>query len=225
MKLSARLKKIVEFADKCGVVADIGTDHALVPVYLIENRLYQKAYACDIRPLPLKRAEKYILSRNLSDKISTILSNGLQNVPDDTDTVIIAGMGGEMIIDILLSDQAHKSSTFVLQAMTAVDSLREFLYKNGYRIIDEDIVAEQNGKKLYSVIKTKKTDIQISFSAIDILISPALQRKSSQEKEQYIKKLIKIRSEILENLNKSKMPDEKYRSMITDELNLLKEIL
>ena len=225
MKLSARLKKIVEFADKCGVVADIGTDHALVPVYLIENRLYQKAYACDIRPLPLKRAEKYILSRNLSDKISTILSNGLQNVPDDTDTVIIAGMGGEMIIDILLSDQAHKSSTFVLQAMTAVDSLREFLYKNGYQIIDEDIVAEQNGKKLYSVIKTKKTDIPISFSAIDILISPALQRKTSQEKELYIKKLIKTRSEILENLNKSKMPDEKYRSMITDELNLLKEIL
>ncbi|MBR5721721.1 MAG: tRNA (adenine(22)-N(1))-methyltransferase TrmK [Clostridia bacterium] len=58
MTLPPRLKKIVEFADKCGVVADIGTDHALVPVYLIENRFYNKAYACDIRPLPLKRADE-----------------------------------------------------------------------------------------------------------------------------------------------------------------------
>ena len=72
MKLSPRLKKIVDFTDKCGVVADIGTDHALVPVYLIENGLYKKAYACDIRPLPLKRAEKYIFSRNF---ISTMTNN------------------------------------------------------------------------------------------------------------------------------------------------------
>jgi tRNA (adenine22-N1)-methyltransferase len=225
MKLSSRLKKIVDFTDKCGVVADIGTDHALVPVYLIENGFYKKAYACDIRPLPLKRAEKYILSRNLSDKITTILTNGLQNVPDDTDTVVIAGMGGEMIIDILLSDTTHHSATFVLQPMTAVDSLREFLYKNGYQILDEDIVAEQQGRKLYSVIKTKKTDLLKDYSAIDVLLSPALQRKKSAEKELYIKKLIYTRSKILENINKSKIHDENYINMITDEMNLLKECL
>ncbi|MBQ6172599.1 MAG: SAM-dependent methyltransferase [Clostridia bacterium] len=225
MKLSPRLKKIVDFTDKCGVVADIGTDHALVPVYLIENGLYKKAYACDIRPLPLKRAEKYIFSRNLSDKITTIQTNGLQNVPDDTDTVVIAGMGGEMIIDILSSDISHHSATFVLQAMTAVDSLREFLYKNGYQILDEDIVAEQQGRKLYSVIKTQKTDLPKDYSAIDVLLSPALQRKKSAEKEMYIKKLIFTRSKILENINKSKIHDENYINMITDEMNLLKECL
>ncbi len=225
MKLSPRLKKIVDFTDKCGVVADIGTDHALVPVYLIENGLYKKAYACDIRPLPLKRAEKYIFSRNLSDKITTIQTNGLQNVPDDTDTVVIAGMGGEMIIDVLSSDTTHHSATFVLQAMTAVDSLREFLYKNGYQILDEDIVAEQQGRKLYSVIKTQKTDLPKDYSAIDVLLSPALQRKKSAEKEMYIKKLIFTRSKILENINKSKIHDENYINMITDEMNLLKECL
>lgn len=225
MKLSPRLKKIVDFTDKCGVVADIGTDHALVPVYLIENGLYKKAYACDIRPLPLKRAEKYIFSRNLSDKITTIQTNGLQNVPDDTDTVVIAGMGGEMIIDILSSDISHHAATFVLQAMTAVDSLREFLYKNGYQILDEDIVAEQQGRKLYSVIKTKKTDLPKDYSAIDVLLSPALQRKKSAEKEMYIKKLIYTRSKILENINKSKIHDENHINMITDEMNLLKECL
>ena len=225
MKLSPRLKKIVDFTDKCGVVADIGTDHALVPVYLIENGLYKKAYACDIRPLPLKRAEKYIFSRNLSDKITTIQTNGLQNVPDDTDTIVIAGMGGEMIIDILSSDISHHAATFVLQAMTAVDALREFLYKNGYKILDEDIVAEQQGRKLYSVIKAQKTDLPKDYSAIDVLLSPALQRKKSAEKEMYIKKLIYTRSKILENINKSKIHDENYINMITDEMNLLKECL
>ena len=109
--------------------------------------------------------------------------------------------------------------------MTAVDALREFLYKNGYKILDEDIVAEQQGRKLYSVIKTQKTDLPKDYSAIDVLLSPALQRKKSAEKEMYIKKLIYTRSKILENINKSKIHDENYINMITDEMNLLKECL
>ncbi|MBQ6052453.1 MAG: SAM-dependent methyltransferase [Clostridia bacterium] len=225
MTLSPRLKKTVDFAGKCGVVADIGTDHALVPVYLIENGLYRKAYACDIRPFPLKRAEEYISSRNLSDKITAILSDGLKNVPADVDTVIIAGMGGEMIIDILSSDIAHSGSLFVLQPMTSINDLRLFLYSNGYSILDEEIVSEHRDKKLYSVMKVKRTGEKAVFSELDVLLSPALQLKKTCEKDLYIIKNISSRLEIIENLKKSNFPDLEYMKKTESEIKLLERCL
>lgn len=225
MTLSPRLKKTVEFADKCGVVADIGTDHALVPVYLVENGFSNKAYACDIRPLPLKRADEYISSRNLSDKIATVLSDGLKNVPDGVDTVIIAGMGGEMIIDILSSDNTHGNALFVLQPMTAINELRLYLYSNGYTILDEEIVSEHADKKLYSVMKVRKTAEQTYYSELDILLSPALQSKKTREKGLYIKKNIKSRIDIIENLKKSTSPDVEYLRKTESEIKLLKRCL
>jgi tRNA (adenine22-N1)-methyltransferase len=222
MTLSPRLKKIVDFTEKCGVVADIGTDHALVPVYLVENGTVERAYACDIRTQPLKRAEEYIASRNLSDKITAILSDGLQNVPDDAETIIIAGMGGEMIVDIISHNIVHSKAKYVLQPMTAIDLLREYLYKNGYVIRDEEIVSEHDGEKLYSVMKVEKVDFLMPYSELDVLLSPVLRNKNTAEKRLYIKKLIKIRTDILENMKKSPNINEDYKKRLLSEISLLK---
>jgi len=225
MTLSSRLQKIAEYAGKCAVVADIGTDHALVPVYLIENGLFSHAYACDIGALPLKRAEEYVKSRALTDKIDLILSNGLEKVPADANVVIIAGMGGELIRDILQNNECHKEALFVLQPMTAIEELREYLYTNGYSILDEDIVSEHSDTKLYSVMKVKNTGENQNFSSLDILISPALQSKKSAEKILYIEKLISTRKNIIQNLKNAKEVNISYVEKLTNEIKELERCL
>ena len=225
MTVSLRLKKIIEFTGKCGVVADIGTDHALVPVYLVENGLCERVYASDIRPLPLKRASEYVISRGLSDKITLILSDGLQNIPDDTDVVIIAGMGGEMISEIMSSDKSHKSAKYVLQPMTAVEDLRSYLYRNGFMILDEDIVCEHSNEKLYSVMIASYNFNGRDYYETNSLLSNALKNKSTPERDIYIRKLIKSRQKILHGLKSSKKPDEQLITKTIEELNYLEGCL
>lgn len=225
MILSPRLQKIAEYTGKCVIVADIGTDHALVPVYLIEHGLASYAYACDIGTLPLQRAERYIISRKLTDKIDIVLSDGLNNVPTDADVIIMAGMGGELIRDILARDTSHSSADLVLQPMTAADELRVYLYRNGYDIVDEDIVSEHNGAKLYAVMRVKKTGKKPEFDTIDTLLSPVLQAKTSAEKRLYIEKMISARNVILENIKNAKDPDPSYIQKISLELKCLEECL
>ena len=225
MTLSNRLQKIADYAGKCAVVADIGTDHALVPVYLIENGLFSHAYACDVGELPLKRAGEYVCSRSLTDKIDLILSDGLEKVPSDCDVVIIAGMGGELIREILHKDINHQNALFVLQPMTAADELREFLYQNGYSVIDEDIVSEHSDTKLYSVMKVKKTNTNSFYSSLDTLVSPALRTKSNVEKKMYIEKLISKRKKIIENLKNAKEVESAFIERLTAEIKDLEGCL
>lgn len=225
MTLSNRLQKIVEYAGKCAIVADIGTDHALVPVYLIENGSFSHAYACDIGESPLSRAREYVVARSLTDKIDLLLSDGLENVPSDCDVIIIAGMGGELIREILRKDEQHRNAFFVLQPMTAVEELREFLYQNGYSIIDEDIVSEHGDAKLYSVMKVKKINCKTDFSTLDTLLSPTLREKKYKEKTLYVEKLISKRKKIVENIKKAKEIDLKYIEQLKTEINELEECL
>ena len=223
--LSERLKRIIEFAGKCAVVADIGTDHALVPVYMIECGHCSRAYACDIRDMPLKRAEQYVVLHGLSDRISVFISDGLENVPQDADTVIIAGMGGELIKDIIDRDKAHVNSVFILQPMTSADKLRKYLYENGFEILDEEIVAEHSDKKLYSIMKVIREEKAIKYSYIDTLVSPVLRSKDSIEKRLYIEKMIFARKKILEDIKNASYTDERYIFKIKSEIKDLEECI
>ena len=130
-------------------------------------------------------------------------------------------MGGELIRDILQNDESHKAALFVLQPMTAADELREYLYKNGYSILDEDIVSEHSDTKLYSVMKVRKLGENREFSSLDILISPALQSKNSIEKTRYIEKLISTRKNIIQNLNNAKEINISYVEKLTNEIKEL----
>jgi len=186
MELSPRLKKITELAGKCDVVADIGTDHALVPVFLVENGLCQKAYACDVASEPLKRAGEYVASKGLSDKIKLILTDGLENVPPDTDKIIIAGMGGELIASIIAEDKLHKNAEYILQPMSMAKELRKYLYDNGFEIIDEVIVSEHNGEKLYCIINAHYTGIKTEYEYIDLFASKKLIKKTDDDTVNYL---------------------------------------
>ena len=137
------------------VLCDIGTDHGYLPCYMIENKLCKKAYACDIAQGPLSSAVQHISERGLSGQIKTIVSNGLDSVEKgDITDVVIAGMGGELIADIISRCGWLKEGiNLVLQPMTKPELLRKWLYENGFCVKRE--LACISGRFVYSVMQVR----------------------------------------------------------------------
>ncbi len=137
------------------VVADIGTDHAQLPIYLIETGRCELAYACDIAEGPLSAAERNIKKAGLEDKITTVLSDGLTGLSDGRITdIVIAGMGGEMIRDILAAgEEKARKANLILQPNTRAWELTDWLYRNGFEVARQEAVPD--GKFIYPVINAK----------------------------------------------------------------------
>lgn len=150
MKISDRLKIICDMIKKGSYIADIGTDHAYIPIYIIKNKICDKAIATDVRKGPLERAIRNIRLYGLQDSIITRLGSGLSPVGhDEVDGAVLAGMGGYLICDILEAEK-EKAKTidyFMFQPIQAPEALREYLYKSGYKIYDERLVMEKG--KIY----------------------------------------------------------------------------
>lgn len=141
-------------------IADIGTDHAYLPCYMVKNSLAKSALACDCAEKPLENARNHIKLMRLEDKISTILSNGLTKVPlQDVTDIVIAGMGGQLIAEILSNCVQIRENVprinLVLQPMTKWDYLRNWLYHNNFKIKKE--LACCQGKFVYSVMQAEYT--------------------------------------------------------------------
>lgn len=153
MNLTPRLETIANFVKKGSIIADVGTDHGYIPVFLIENGICEKGIAADVNRGPLNNAKHFIKERGLQDKIETRLGDGLKVLkPNEVDTVIIAGMGGLLINKILMESKeiANTVKRFILQPMTASDEVRRFLYNNNYKIVEEKLAKE--GDKIYEII-------------------------------------------------------------------------
>jgi len=206
IKLNKRLELIASYVKKDNIVADIGTDHAFLPIYLAQNGIAKKIYASDINEKPLENAKKYIKKYKLEQSVQLFLSNGLKVIPNDYQTVVIAGMGGELIAEILNATEIKTGVQLILQPMTFIEYTREFLYKNNFKIIDENLVMDEN--KLYTVLNAVKCDIFEEYSLTDTLISKKLLDKKSELKNKYIKKLINKHKQIYNGLKKSANNDE-----------------
>ena len=151
-KLPPRLAAIAEFVRSGASVCDVGTDHAFLPCLLAKNG-WEKIYACDINENPLNRARTQIEKRGLTGLITLLKSDGLLRVPP-CDDVIIAGMGGELIAEIIgKCPFTNENTRFILQPMTKRDFLREWLCKSGFEVIGEKIVSEKN--KTYLILYVK----------------------------------------------------------------------
>lgn len=195
MKLSKRLQTIADFVKKNSVVADIGTDHAHIPIYLIENNIIDKAYACDINKGPLEKAKENIANFGVSKNIVLRLSNGLDKMSNkEVDTIIIAGMGGELIIDILNRGKSFfdKKNTFILSPHTKTDEVRDYLIRKGFTIIKENMCIDEG--KFYTVIEVRYTGNTVVYSEAELLYGkylienkhPVLLRFLKKEEEKYI---------------------------------------
>lgn len=152
MELTARLRVIADQVPQGAVLADIGTDHAYLPVWLLLNGRIERAIAADLREGPLSRAKETAAQYGLTHRVSFRLCNGLSDISSEEANVIsIAGMGGETIVSILSDAPWTKNgSLLLLQPMTSFTDLRLWLQQNGY-CIEKEILA-QEGRRLYSCL-------------------------------------------------------------------------
>lgn len=188
--IGLRLKKISEFIREGVSIADVGTDHAYLPIYLIKNKKISKAVAADINDKPLQTAIDNISSNGLSDMIKTVKSDGLQEIDSESvDDIIIAGMGGELISEIIDKAAWVKNSRYnlILQPMTKAELLRKYLYENGFEIKREETVCE--GDKVYTVILSSYSSRMPFFSLYNMFIGEI--DTSNQGNMPYIKNVLK----------------------------------
>lgn len=148
-----RLKVCADMVSGNGIVCDVGTDHAYLPAYLIENNICDYVIASDINEGPLKFAQQTIIKYHIEDKIRLLKSDGLKNIPsENVSDVVIAGMGGETIAEIISGTQWLKSGVnLVLQPMTRAGYLRKWLYNNGFEIAEEKAVIQD--RFIYTAIR------------------------------------------------------------------------
>lgn len=148
-----RLEAAAGFARRGARIADVGTDHASLPIYLVGNGVSPFAVASDINRGPLEAAIKNISAAGLSDKIETFLTDGLNGIEKfAVDDVFILGMGGELIMRIIKDAPflKDKNLRLILQPMTHPNDLRKGLFDEGFNIVDEKLVRDRD--RVYQII-------------------------------------------------------------------------
>lgn len=164
-KLNPRLKLCAEYVNKGSKIVDIGTDHAYLPIWLAKSGKIEAAIAADLRQGPLQSAYSNIEKYNVSDKVKVRLSDGFANINEDEfDIAILAGMGGNLICDIISKSPWLKYKTLIIQPMTSIFELREFLYQENYIVNDERAV--QDDGKVYTVMLIKPTDKSAQYDEL-----------------------------------------------------------
>ncbi|MEF9991404.1 MAG: class I SAM-dependent methyltransferase [Romboutsia sp.] len=197
MKLTDRLIKIASLVTKGKRVADIGTDHGYIPVYLLNKGTIPFAILADVNKGPLENARKEVRHNALLDKVDLRLGSGIEVLQKyEVDEIIIAGMGGILISELLESklEVAYSVDRLILQPMQAQDELRKYLLNNGFEILDEVLVKEDF--RIYEILTVKysgkNTDIEdeIYFEVGKKLI----ENKDPLLKEFIEKKIFKYKS-------------------------------
>lgn len=173
IRLDDRLAAAASFVRENSVAADIGTDHAYLPIYLLQSGRSRAAVASDINRGPLDRAKADAARYNMGGNLSFCLSDGLRGVDLEglgvTD-IIICGMGGELIARIISESGYTKKPgvRLILQPMTAADDLREFLDKAGFRVIDEKLASAAG--KIYCCICAEYDGVTRESTPAELLL-------------------------------------------------------
>ena len=200
-KLTPRLKAIADLVCQGARIVDIGTDHGYLPVFLVKSKRIKSAVASDVNIGPLSSCDALVRQEGLCDAIKTVLSNGFENIcRDDYDTVIIAGMGGELIADIL-SKEDLKDKHLILNPMTHPEITREYLYSNDFEINNDLIIKE--GKRYYNVFDAKYSGVSKEKSRADYFLGNI---KDFSHKEYF--------SHLLNYLNNKEKSGEDYSDVI-----------
>lgn len=178
IKLSKRLEKIASFVDNGASVVDIGCDHALLDIYLVLNKKDTKVVASDVNKNALNNAVSNIEKYKLTDKIDTVLSNGLESIDvTGLDTIIISGMGTHTMVGILYNNLSKLKNidTIILQSNNDIDFLRKKVTSIGYYIEQEVLVKDK--KIIYTIIKFKKGHKFYSYK--ELYFGPCLLKENS----------------------------------------------
>lgn len=205
MKLSKRLQAIADLIKKYKhgqVLADIGTDHAYLPCYLVQEQVISKAYACDIASGPINASIETIQQNKLEKYVIPLLGSGMNPILDkDVDMISICGMGGKLTVDILNEHQDFLDHhLFILQANIGLEILREYLYHQNMCIIDEVMV--KDASHIYEIIVCQKGNLK-KMDEKDFYFGPCLRQKKT---ELFIEKWshqLEVQKRILQSLDKN----------------------
>ncbi len=185
--LSKRLSAALPFIKKGDVVADIGTDHAYLPIHLVLSGLCKYAYACDINEGPCMRAKENARHYGVSDAVRVSKRDGICGLEEsEVNKFILFGMGGELIASILSAVPIREGTEFILGPMTKQDALRSYLSENGFSILDEDVVAD--GGKTYQIILARKGGEAYSLSPAELKLGRINIEKRTPLFIEYVKK-------------------------------------
>lgn len=214
MQIGQRLKKIASFVPPGVKMADIGTDHAYLPVYLIKENIVSEAIVTDITDGPLAAAKMSVDQAGFQAYVQIRKGDGLCPIkPGEVNVITIAGMGGTTIAGIIDRSlpAAKAADLLVLQPMGESAALRRFLYQNGWYLADEDLVEEAG--HLYQVLLVKKAD-EIMFTPDDFTleVGPVLKEKRPEFFKEHLQNIFLKYKHICESMEKSQkaVQSEKY---------------
>ncbi|MBL4933018.1 tRNA (adenine(22)-N(1))-methyltransferase [Clostridium paridis] len=227
MELSQRLKCIIQNMNKCQSIIDVGTDHGYIPIHAVENGIVDFAIASDINKGPKEKAERNVRLLGLSDKIECRLGAGLNTVKEkEVEAVIMAGMGGNLIRDIIIQD-INKVKYFkymILMPAQNPEILREFLYNNSFEIIKEDLCFEDG--IFYEVFKVRYSEqaINDNMDAFDYEFSPILIKDKHKLLKDFAESKISKYTAILSYINDDSPGARIRKSEIEKKILRIKEI-
>ncbi|KUK52802.1 MAG: hypothetical protein XD78_1713 [Desulfotomaculum sp. 46_296] len=226
MNLSKRLDAIAGYIPQGSTVADIGTDHLQLPVYLVNSGRCRSVIASELNQLPYRQAENLAVFHRLTEKIQVRLGDGLKVLsPGEAEIVVIAGIGGDAILK-MLSDSPETLKTIkrlILQPMTGAGRLRLWLVQNGWRIGDETLVEEKG--RLYCVIMAEPGR-ERALDKFIIEIGPRLAEKNNLLVNRYLRKLYTGYQKLADKLSGAASPAAKEKALeIKEKLTRIKEVL
>lgn len=215
--LSNRLLACCGFVNPGDRVADVGCDHGYLGIYLLKNGIAGSVIASDIKEGPLQSALRNAVKFNVRDKMTFYLSNGVQGIPRDFDTLVCAGMGADTMMSVLDAAPWLKDGKYrlILQCQSKRPELRKYLYRQGYAIRRETLA--QDGKFLYPVMEAVYAPGE-SLTGAEFYITPALLASGSPLLPAFLRRVTGGMQKTVDGLSRS--GGEKYREYLSilDEL-------
>ncbi|MDS1029478.1 class I SAM-dependent methyltransferase [Bacillota bacterium LX-D] len=226
IKLSPRLKAIADLIEPGRAVADIGTDHAYLPIYLVQQGIAPKAVAVDIHQGPFQSAADQVRQQKLTDLISVRLGNGLEPISvGEIEMAVLAGMGSATIEKILEAkpDLVTDLKQLVLQPMVGIANLRLWLSQNHWRIDKEVLVADEN--HIYVIISAKPGEDKLT-DWLTLELGPVILREKPPLFVPYLEKLIADLTKVFISLEKTESQEGKIKqSQIGGKIKLLQQFI
>ena len=224
--LSDRLRTVASFVEENTILADIGSDHAYLPCFLVHEGVISKAIAGEVVKGPFESAQKQVMSEGLQNNIDVRFGNGLEVISDgdNVQTVTIAGMGGPLIASILESgkDKLSKVDTLILQPNIHAKAIREWAIQEQWKIEQEVILEEHD--KIYEILVLKKGSMKLSEK--ELLVGPILSKEKSPVYQKKWNNELNEWQRIVNELNKIEGVEVQQKKVeLEDKIALVKETL
>ncbi len=187
-KLDARLTAAFTLVPRCALAADIGADHGRLSCHLLGQNICQGMIVSDISEKSLNKAIKLLQKHGLRERARFVVADGLLAVQDPVDAVIITGIGGQSIADILTQSERLDQASLILSAQTQTELIRTKLMLTGYTIVQELVVSADG--RYYTVILAQPG--QTDYSARELFIGPTLRGTHSAKVSEYLDWRVKV---------------------------------